>query len=273
MLALCRLISVKKARGNTKPVLKFSAIMSDSDITPGNSLVFPENKISRESEKACSVIWKRKAQLCFCLSQQSNESQLRKDSTPIFRQKQRRSNLCRSCTCSAVDTADWEALVHPSKTKSKHPGSPSPPGVSLKYLRSTDLPGGPSISSKDEGNWSTRHVTLAALFASCILFRKAWIPCWDPTSLGYFLTGRESLCIFQENMVLIGLLVVPLSGSIFSKCQKNRMLGFKESYNRTKHDPDTREQKTVYPQQPSPHIAHYVLCSRWIKTLWEIIWW
>lgn len=63
-------------------------------------------------------------------------------------------------------------------------------------------------------------------------------------------------------MVLIGLLVVPLSGSIFSKCQKNRMLGFKESYNCTKHDPDTREQKTVYPQQPSPHIAHYVLCSR-----------
>lgn len=117
---------------------------------PRKLLVFPQNKISRESEKACSVIWKRKAQLCFCLSQ-SNESQLRKHSTPLFRQKQRKFNLCRNCTCSAVDTADWEALVHLSKTKSKCPGSPSPPGVSLKYLRSTDFPGDPSISSKDEG--------------------------------------------------------------------------------------------------------------------------
>lgn len=74
-------------------------------MTPGNSLkslLFLLNKISRESEKACSVIWKRKAQLCFCLSRHSNESQLRKHSTPLFRQKQRRSNLYRSCTCSAV---------------------------------------------------------------------------------------------------------------------------------------------------------------------------
>lgn len=63
-------------------------------------------------------------------------------------------------------------------------------------------------------------------------------------------------------MFLIGLLVVPLSGSIFSKCQKNKMPGFKGSYNCTKHDPEAREKKTVYPQQLSPYIAHYVLCSR-----------
>lgn len=81
-------------------------------------------------------------------------------------------------------------------------------------------------------------------------------------SLGYFLTGRESLCIFQENMFWFGLLVVPPSGPIFTKCQKNKMLGFKGSYNYTKHDPDTREKETVYPQQPSPYTAHDVLCSR-----------
>lgn len=40
-------------------------------------------------------------------------------------------------------------------------------------------------------------------------------------------------------MFWFGLLVVPPSGPIFTKCQKNKMLGFKGSYNYTKHDPDT----------------------------------